>query len=155
MYIHHTLEEKKEIIRLHESGASMVELMKRFHVRDHYLYILFGRYEKYGLSGLEKYKERVVTDELKQLVIEEYEKDILPLWRICVEYDVSFTSVCRWVHQYKHGGYEGLLRHGPRGRPRKEMGRPRKKNPQTELEKLQARVRWLEAENALLKKRRP
>ena len=48
MYIHHTLEEKKEIIRLHESGASMVELMKRFHVRDHYLYILFGRYEKYG-----------------------------------------------------------------------------------------------------------
>ena len=152
MYIHHTLEEKKEIIRLHESGASMVELMKRFHVRDHYLYILFGRYEKYGLSGLEKYKERVVTDELKRLVIEEYEKDILPLWRICVEYDVSFTSVCRWVHQYKHGGYEGLLRHGPRGRPRKEMGRPRKKDPQTELEKLQARVRWLEAENALLKK---
>ena len=152
MYKHHTLEEKKEIIRLHESGTSMVELMKRFHVRDHFLYILFGRYEKYGMSGLEKYKERVVTDELKRLVIEEYEKDILPLWRICVKYDVSFTSVCRWVHQYKHCGYEGLLRHGPRGRPRKEMGRPRKKDPQTELEKLQARVRWLEAENALLKK---
>ena len=32
------------------------------------------------------------------------------------------------------------------------MGRPRKKEPQTELEKLQARVRRLEAENALLKK---
>ena len=74
MYIHHTLEEKKEIIRLHESGASMVELMKRFHVRDHYLYILFGRYEKHDLSGLEKYKERVVTDVLKQLVIEEMKK---------------------------------------------------------------------------------
>ena len=34
----------------------------------------------------------------------------------------------------------------------KDMGRPRKKEPQTELEKLQARVQWLEAENALLKK---
>jgi hypothetical protein len=32
------------------------------------------------------------------------------------------------------------------------MGRPKKKEPQTELERLQARVRWLEAENALLKK---
>ena len=154
MYIHHSLEEKKEIIRLHESGASMCELMKHFHVRDHYLYILFGRYEKYGMDGLEKFKERCVTNTLKQSVIEEYEKDCLPLWRICVEYDVSFASVCRWVRQYKHGGYEELLRHGPRGRPRKDMGRPKKKEkePETELEKLQARVRWLEAENALLKK---
>ena len=152
MYRHHTLEEKEEIIRQHLSGVSMVDLMDRFHVRDHFLYILFGRYEKYGMSGLERYKEKEVTNELKQSVIEEYEKDILPLWRICVEYDVSFSSVCRWVHQYKHGGYEELLRHAPRRRPRKDMGRPRKKEPQTELEKLQARVRRLEAENALLKK---
>ena len=144
MYIHHSLEEKKEIIRLHELGASMCDLMKRYHVRDHYLYILFGRYEKYGMDGLEKFKERRITDTLKQSVIEEYEKDCLPLWRICVEYDVSFASVCRWVQQYKHGGYEELLRHGLRGRPRKDMGRPRKKEPQTEF--------WLEAENALLKK---
>ena len=152
MYRHHTLEEKKEILRLHDSGASMSELMERFHVRDHYLYILFGRYEKYGMAGLLRFKEKRITDALKQSVIEEYEKDCLPLWRICVEYDVSYTSVCRWVQQYKHGGYEELLRHGPRGRPRKDMGRPRKKEPQTELEQLQARVRWLEAENALLKK---
>ena len=101
---------------------------------------------------MEKFKKRCVTDTLKQSVIEEYEKKCLPLWRICVEYDVSFASVCRWVSQYKHGGYEELLRHGPRGRPRKDMGRPKKKEPETELEKLQARVRWLEAENALLKK---
>ena len=154
MYIHHSLEEKKEIIRLHELGASMSELMSRYHVRDHYLYILFGRYEKYGMDGLEKFKERHITDTLKQSVIEEYEKDCLPLWRICVEYDVSFASVCRWVQQYKHGGYEELLHHGPRGRPRKDMGRTKKQEPQTELEKLQARVHWLEAENALLKKAR-
>ena len=53
---------------------------------------LFGRYEKYGMSGLEKYKEREITNELKQFVIEEYERDILPLWRICVEYDVKFNQ---------------------------------------------------------------
>lgn len=32
------------------------------------------------------------------------------------------------------------------------MGRPKKEEPETELEKLQTRVRRLEAENALLKK---
>ena len=152
MYIHHSLEEKKEIIRLYELGAGMSELMNRYHVRDHYLHILFGRYEKYGMDGLEKYKERRITNTLKRSVIEEYEKDCLPLWRICVEYDVSYSCLCRWVQQYKHGGYEELLCHGSRGQPRKDMGRPRKKEPQTELEKLQARVRRLEAENALLKK---
>ena len=56
MYIHHSLEEKKEIIRLYELEISMSELMKRYHVRDHYLYIQFGRYEKYGIDGLEKFK---------------------------------------------------------------------------------------------------
>lgn len=152
MYIHHSLEEKKEIIRLYELGTSMCELMKRYHVRDHYLYILFGRYEKYGMDGLEKFKERRITNTLKQSVIEEYKKDNLPLWRICVEYDVSYSSVCRWVQQYKHGGYEALLRYCPHGQLRKDMGRPKKQAPQTELEKLQARVQWLEAENALLKK---
>lgn len=151
MYRHHSLEEKKEMILLRESGASMSELMARFHVRDHYLYILFGRYEKYGMEGLSKFKARRITAALKQSIIDEYEKDILPLWRICVEYDISFSSVCRWVRQYKQGGYEELFRHGPRGRPKKkDMGRPMKKEPQTEPERLQARVRWLEAENALL-----
>jgi transposase-like protein len=152
MYKHHSLEEKKEIIRLYLSGVCMVELMSRFHVRDHYLYILFGRYKKYGIEGLESYKGKHITAELKQSVILEYEKDVLPLWQICVEYDVSYASVCRWVQQYKRGGYTELLRHCSRGRQRKAMGRPKKKEPQTELEKLQARVRWLEAENALLKK---
>ena len=47
----------------------MCELMKCFHVRDHYLYILFGRYEKYGMDGLEKFNERKVTNELKRSVI--------------------------------------------------------------------------------------
>ncbi len=130
----------------------MVELMTRFHVRDHYLYILFGRYNKYGMDGLEKYKKTVVTFELKEQIIHEYEADLLPLWQLCVKYDVSYSSVCRWIRQYKSGGYEELHRHKPRGRPIKNMGRPKKKEPQTELEKLQAENLRLRAENALLKK---
>lgn len=148
----HTLKEQKEIIRLHESGFSMVELMTRFHVRDHYLYILFGRYKKYGIDGLENYKKTVVSLELKEQIIKEYEADCLPLWQLCVNYDVSYSSVCRWIKQYKSGEYEELHRHNQRGRPSKHMGRPKKKEPQTELEKLQAENLRLRAENALLKK---
>ena len=39
-----------------------------------------------------------------------------------------------------------------RGQPPKDMARPKKREPQTELEKLQAENLRLRAENALLKK---
>ncbi|MDB9027574.1 helix-turn-helix domain-containing protein [Parabacteroides distasonis] len=98
---HHTLAEKQEILRLHEEGASMVELMTRFHVSDYYLYILFGRYKKYGIDGLENYKKTVISLALKLQIIKEYEEDCLPLWQLCVKYDVSHSSICRWIQQYK------------------------------------------------------
>lgn len=148
----HTFEEKCLIIKLHEEGACMVELMERFHVRDHFLYILFGRYKKYGLQGLGKFTNTVSTNELKQSVLKEYLEDSLPLWQICVKYDISYTTICRWVQMYKLGGYDLLLHKKTRGLSPKKMGRPRKKEPQTELEKLELRLKYLEAENALLKK---
>lgn len=61
MSIHHTLEEKKESIRLHASVVSMIELMTRFHVRDYYLYILWGQYEKYSIDGLESCKKKLIV----------------------------------------------------------------------------------------------
>ena len=106
---------------MYKSGASMSELMKRFHVRDHYLKILFGRYEKYGMDGLLRFKGDHIDDKLKKSIIVEHEQNGLPLWRICVEYDVCFASVCRWVRQYKQGGHEELMSHSFRGRPRKVL----------------------------------
>ena len=35
MSMHHTLEEKQEILRLHEAGVSVVELITHFHVIGH------------------------------------------------------------------------------------------------------------------------
>ncbi len=103
---HHTLEEKKKIIRSYQEGASMIELMTRFHVRDYYLYILFGGHKKYGIDGLDNYKKTVVSLQLKEQIIKEYQQDCLPLWQLCVKYDVSHSSVCRWVRQYKSGEYK-------------------------------------------------
>lgn len=53
---------------------------------------------------------------------------------------------------YAARGAAGLYEHKPRGRPPQTMGRVKKKEPQMELEKLQAENAYLKAEVALLKK---
>ena len=55
---------------------------------------------------------------------------------------------------FRQGGYEALHNIKPQGTGHKGMGRPRKKEPITELEKLQRENELLRAENAYLKKLR-
>ena len=72
---------------------------------------------------------------------------------IRIEYRIGKTALQRWVSQVRQYGYEILHLKKKRGRPPKDpMARPKKKEPQTELEKLQAENLRLRAENALLKK---
>ena len=69
---------------------------------------------------------------------------------ICLRYNLSLSSVSCWIRKTRKGD---SLENGRRGRPPKNvMARPKKKEPQTELEKLQAENLRLRAENALLKK---
>jgi transposase len=74
------------------------------------------------------------------------------LYRVCAKYNVSQTAVSRWTQIYRQGGYEALRAIKPQGTGRKGMGRPKKKEPQTELERLRYENEYLRAENALLKK---
>jgi transposase len=53
---------------------------------------------------------------------------------------------------YRRGGYEALRVIKSQGTSRKGMGRPKKKEPQTELERLRYENEYLRAEVALLKK---
>ena len=72
-----------------------------------------------------------------------------------VEYRIGKTAQQHWVSTVRRYGYEALEPSKRRGRPPKEpMGCSKKKEPQTELERLQAENLRLRAENALLKKRR-
>ena len=65
-------------------------------------------------------------------------RKIAYLCAACVKYDVSHSSICCWIQQYKSGGYEELYCHKQRGRPIKNMGLTKKKELlKTELEKLQ------------------
>lgn len=70
-----------------------------------------------------------------------------------IEYRIGKTALQRWVSMVRLHGYEILHQEKKRGRPPKDiMARPKKKEPTTELEKLQAENLRLRAENALLKK---
>ena len=77
---------------------------------------------------------------------------VVTLRRICNENEISKTAFESWVSKVRTNGYGSLREIKRRGHPPKDMARPRKKEPQTELEKLQAENLRLRAENALLKK---
>jgi len=56
-------------------------------------------------------------------------------------YDVSRTALESWIHLVRTKGYDSVYDDKKRGRlPKAPMVRPKKKKPQTELEKLQAEI---------------
>ena len=67
---------------------------------------------------------------------------------LCLRYDLNRSTIKTWVRLYRQGL---SLENRKRGRP-PGMARPKKKEAQTELERLQAENLRLRAENALLKK---
>ena len=82
-------------------------------------------------------------------IVEEFTVNSVPLQELCLRYDLNRSTILKWVRAARQGI---SLNNKRRGRPPKDMARPKKREPQTELEKLQAENLRLRAENALLKK---
>ena len=110
------------------------------------------RYKKDGALGLQKHPMKHANFEEKCKIVCEYAEKGVPLHRVCAKYHVSQAAVSRWTQIYRRGGYEALRVIKSQGTSRKGMGRPKKKEPQTELERLRYENEYLRAENALLKK---
>ena len=139
----YTFEEKLRIVTLLKSGYPLKRLCKERRLDHHVVGIWRARYELHGEDGLEK-KEEIVRAHL--------EKDVsLPV--LSIRYDVNCSTIKVWVRKVRQFGYSVLYRQNKRGRlPEDPMARPKKRAPQTELERLQAENLRLRAENALLKK---
>ena len=103
------------------------------------------------IAGLQKRPNKHANFEEKCKIVCEYAEKHVPLHRVCAKYHVSLSSVNRWAAAYRKGGYDALRDIKPQGRP-KNMGRPKKQEPQTELERLRYENEYLRAEVALLKK---
>ena len=78
---------------------------------------------------------------------------VVPLHVASAKYRVARSTLRCWRHIARRDGYDAL-REVKYGRKYASMGRPKKKEPVTELEKLQRENELLRAENAYLKKLR-
>ena len=151
-YRKHSLSEKLEIVRLYETGMSSISLGKRFAIDERAVRRLLATYRTLGVSGLQKQTPNSVSVDFKQKIVSEILEKSLPFDQVVLRYGVSRSAVRSWVCKVKADGYASLAEIKKRGRPPKDMGRPTKKEPVTEFEKLQDELRYLRAENAYLKK---
>ena len=148
----YSFEEKLAIVSEVISGKTKASVCREHHVDKHELNIWVARYKLYGESSLLKPKKiRHYSPAEKELIILEHTRNGVSLSQLSLQYGLDRSTVKAWLRKIRSGVslYEIMRRGRP---PKHQMARPKKKEPQTELERLQAENLRLRAENALLKK---
>lgn len=149
----YSYEQRLVIVQRVKQGEAIAHLSKEYHINETQILAWVRMWDRYGRSGLEKQPHCRATPALKEKVVRLILEKGVPLAHVRIEYRIGKTALQRWVSLVRHYGYESLHQEKKRGRPHKnQMARPKKKEPQTEFERLQAENLRLRAENALLKK---
>ena len=148
----HSIEERLLAVQKCLEGNSPKLVGRQMGINENYVSEWLDCYYQDGLSGLQKHPIKRADFAEKCKIVCEYAEKGVPLHRICAEYHVGLTTVQRWARIYRQGGYAALRAIKAPGTGRKGMGRPKKKEPQTELERLRYENEYLRAEVALLKK---
>jgi len=150
----HTVEDRLMFMKLLEEGYSIKYINKTYGICKEDLNVLWIKYQRDGIAGLE-YKRQICADgKFREMVVRDIKDNCLPLFAAAAKYDVSVTQIKTWNRAVREKGYQALYEYKPKGRPPKDMGRPKKKKPEemTELERLRYENECLRTENALLKK---
>lgn len=152
MYMKHSIEERLQAVQKCLKGHAPKCVARELGLNAHHVSEWLLRYQQAGIDGLQKrpYKRADFVEKCK--IVCEYAEKGVSLHRVSAKYHVSQAAVSRWTRIYKKGGYEALRDIKPQGKGRKGMGRPKKQEPQTELERLRYENEYLRAEVALLKK---
>ena len=148
----HSIEERLLAVQKCLEGYAPKAVGRQMGIEDTELSVWLSRYQLEGVAGLRKLPIKRANFETKCKIVCEFAEKGVPLRKICAEYHVSRYAVQSWTRIYRQGGYEALRAIKPPGKGRKGMGRPKKQEPQTELERLRYENEYLRAENALLKK---
>ena len=148
----HSTEERLLAVQKCLKGYAPKAVWRELGLDEHHVREWLFRYEQEGIVGLQKGPMKRADFAEKCKIVCEFAEKGVPLHRICAENHVSRSAVESWTRIYKKGGYEALRDIKPQGKGRKGMGRPKKKEPQTELERLRYENEYLRAEVALLKK---
>ena len=152
MYRKHNFEEKLNLVSQVKNCQTIKSVSKKYGIGASILAGWVQKYDLYGEKGLKRGRNIRATGELKETVSRLVLEKSVPLSRVALQYCISDTSIKSWIKIVRSEGYIGLYKDSIRGRPLRIMGRPKKRAPETELEKLQAENVRLRAENALLKK---
>ena len=150
----HTYEDRLKYMRLLEAGYSVEHITSHYGISHHLIDVLWKKYQTEGPSGLIKKQYAHTDGSFREMVLRDIENNCLTLSEAAVKYDVSTSRIHTWKRIARESGYDALYVTKRRGRPPKDMGRPRKKKPEemTELERIRYENERLRAENALLKK---
>ena len=144
----HDFVEKLNVVRSITSGKCVNAICRECHLDRHEVRNWLARYRLYGEAGLHGSARRhYYTVAEKEEIILEHTKKGVPLSHLSLQYDVDRSTIKSWLRTIRAGGF--LKENKRRGH---QMARPKKREPQTELERLQAENLRLRAENALLKK---
>ena len=148
----HDYADRLKYMRLLESGRSVKSISNEYGINDKQLCVLWEKYQRYGVSGLQKGKNIKADFALKRQIVLDIEENHLTLSAASLKYNASISRISVWLRLYREDGWAALEIARKRRKP-PVMGRPRKNSkPLTELERLQKENRELKTEIALLKK---
>ena len=142
-------EDKLKIVLAILGGRGLKPLCRELHLDHQEVSYWVQLYRLYGEVGLEK-KSRIkhLSFSEKEKIVLEYLRDGVPLSILSLRHGFHRCTLNSWVREYRNGGLIDSIN----SIPITPMARPKKKEPQTELERLQEENLRLRAENALLKK---
>ena len=136
MYKKHSFEEKLRCMKLLDQGYSMRRLALEVGIPRTHLFALRKRYLAFGEDGLRRKKRHYATESEKASVLLDVMNKSLSLNDIYVKHNITGGAIHNWRTDDEKQMYIMV----------------KKKAEPTELETLIARNKYLEAENALLKK---
>lgn len=147
-----SLHELLSYMHMLEDGISFNHIHKNYGINETRLKVLWSRYQKEGISGLQKRPNIKADNALKRNIVLDIEKNHLTLHEASLKYGASPQRLSVWLKIMRTEGIDALSKCKKRGRP-SYMGRPKKNiKPQSELERLKKENEELRLEVALLKK---
>ena len=127
MYKHHSLEERLEAVKLHRSGQRLSAIERQLGVEHHLIEKWIEMYNQHGLEGL---RHPYAKDQKAKKITRSDDFSCK-----CPKKSVNLQSKTKLKSK------------------KRTMGRPKKQEPQTELERLRYENEYLRTEIALIKKK--
>ena len=148
----HSIEEKLQTVELYRQGYGCRLISKKLSISLSVIRRWLRLYRLNGLEGFVQPSKPQINTTYRQIAVQDYLDNKLSYIQASLKYGVSDFAIACWVKQAKNYGISSLSDIEHNGRASNQMGRPKKKEPETELEKLQAELEYVLAENAYLKK---